>query len=538
MKPLTSIILTICTVVGCFSNLSAADNFRAILFYKMNLLESAEEMFQSNRNNEANSAETDYFLGCIALKKGQQDSATAYFAEGLKSNSDFIYNKIGEAHIQLLKDPQRGKAMLDQLLSGRNKREIGLNLAVATILLEQNHPGYSVLIEELLRENEKNPSIYILRGDALLKRELYGEACTQYEHAIYYDATAEEAYLKYAEVYRVTNPTLALETLAKLLTINPNSELAYREMAEVNFSSGNFKEAALHYDKYLSFTSIPSRQDLVHYATVLFYNKEYTKALQHVDNLLAKDPKDQVTNRLKMYINVEMALSPEIVTQAESYMRSFESKEYIALDYIYYGRLLIKAKRMGDATYQFAKAIQADETKVEAYRELADLYETMDNHEQAITTYQAFKQRHPTELKATDYLAFGKNYYFAGSSLPAADSLKRPSYFQQADLQFIEVTERSPENPLGYIWRARALASLDPETTKALAKPYYEKVIALLEIEGKDKKKLTEAYNYLGFYYYVINDYPMSKTFWNKTLGVDPTNETAQKAVEAINAQK
>mgnify|MGYP000802141154 CR=1 FL=1 len=68
------------------------------------------------------------------------------------------------------------------------------------------------------------------------------------------------------------------------------------------------------------------------------------------------------------------------------------------------------------------------------------------------------------------------------------------------------------------------------------AKPYYEKVAEMLlaKNEPRYNSALIECYSYLGYYYLLKSDYPVSKEYWNKILAIDPTNATAKKALDGI----
>ena len=48
------------------------------------------------------------------------------------------------------------------------------------------------------------------------------------------------------------------------------------------------------------------------------------------------------------------------------------------------------------------------------------------------------------------------------------------------------------------------------------------------------KSVLVECNSYLGYYYFVKEDYNQSKQYWNKILEIDPENETATKALGGI----
>ncbi|EJW0685513.1 hypothetical protein N8K20_005103, partial [Escherichia coli] len=98
------------------------------------------------------------------------------------------------------------------------------------------------------------------------------------------------------------------------------------------------------------------------------------------------------------------------------------------------------------------------------------------------------------------------------------------------------VAEQAPDSYLGDMWRARTHSAMDPETTEGLAKPYYEKVVDVLlaKNEPRYNSALIECYSYLGYYYLLKSDYATSKEYWNKILAIDPTNATANKALDGI----
>jgi hypothetical protein len=109
----------------------------------------------------------------------------------------------------------------------------------------------------------------------------------------------------------------------------------------------------------------------------------------------------------------------------------------------------------------------------------------------------------------------------------------------------------SPSSYLGYQWRARALAALDPESTQGSAKPDYEKALEMLELKNDPKKyssDLIEAYRYLGYFHYLQYDAIKknedaearekakneSLAYWQKVLLLDPNNDVAKQAIAAL----
>ena len=127
----------------------------------------------------------------------------------------------------------------------------------------------------------------------------------------------------------------------------------------------------------------------------------------------------------------------------------------------------------------------------------------------------------------------------------------RPVYLKRADTAFRKVIELSPGSHLGYLWHARVMAALDPETTLGLARADYEQALALLEPKAdkvKYKNDLVEGYRYMGYYTYLQfetakaahdeSSKERAKTnslnFWQKVLELDPENDKAKQAINAL----
>ena len=77
----------------------------------------------------------------------------------------------------------------------------------------------------------------------------------------------------------------------------------------------------------------------------------------------------------------------------------------------------------------------------------------------------------------------------------------------------------------------------DSDLSQGLALPYYGKVIELLEADNKSPKRLIDAYNYYGSYYYLRRDLPTSKQYWEKILKVDPNHANAKRFIEGIDKE-
>ena len=80
----------------------------------------------------------------------------------------------------------------------------------------------------------------------------------------------------------------------------------------------------------------------------------------------------------------------------------------------------------------------------------------------------------------------------------------------------------------------RTSNKLDPDGKLGLAKPYYEKYVEYTTDAKKFMKELTEAYEYLGYYFMLQKDNAKAKELWLKLKEIDPSNTKAQKALDSL----
>jgi tetratricopeptide (TPR) repeat protein len=85
---------------------------------------------------------------------------------------------------------------------------------------------------------------------------------------------------------------------------------------------------------------------------------------------------------------------------------------------------------------------------------------------------------------------------------------------------------------------AKARAQYDSTGEKGIAIPMYESFVDLaLENPEKNKKELIAAYDYLGQYALHRKDnVNEAKTYFQKILKLDPTNERAREFMDVVNS--
>lgn len=532
------LILTLLFTLNLFADYSfvSAKDSNGITYYKAGFPGAAKSLLMQELASSSD-AEVCYYLGNIYFDENKPDSAAWYYNKGLSQDAENAYCRIGLAQLQMKSDMKAAAELIDAALKGKNKKNADILIAAGRAFLANNKMTEATsYLEQAKKVNSKYAPALVFGGDIAYAEKKIGEACSQYEQAIYFDPACTEAYIKYARAYAGVSPQLSVEMLHKLKEQQPEFTPVEKELASIHYSAGEYRKAIGAYEKFVN-SSYASADDLTRYGMVLFLAKDYQKSLDVVTKGLNKDPENVVLKRLAMYDNFELKNYEQGALAAEKFFGQTETPDAVYLDYLYYGRLLNALRKSDQAIAHYEKALKMEAGKPEIWKELSETYEKLNNYDEAINSFNKYIKATGKEADTSDLFLLGRLYYFAGNALEAIpENLeKKNSVLMTADSIFAVVAQKVPDNYLGNFWRARVNSVLDPETTEGLAKPYYEAALAILETKpDANKSILVECNSYLGYYYFVKNDFTQSKVYWNKILELDPTNETAQKALEGI----
>lgn len=451
-----------------------------------------------------------------------------------------------KAGVEKVKDliktnPEMAEEQADDLLKGKNKKNVDLVLAIGRAYMEAGQLEQAEDYVKIAKKaDSKSAAVSIFEGDIAVARKDPGTASQRYEEAIYFDPNCKEAYLKYADIYKAANPGLATSKLEELRAIDPQAVEVDRKLAEIYYSANEFDKAAEAYSRFAEGDKA-TEKDLVNYSFALFLNHDFEKSLAVANLGLQKNPQHAVFNRLRMYNFIDLKRYDEAKQAADSFFAACKTEDLTYLDYLYHGTLLDALKDYNNAVISLEKAYEMNKDRTEVLRQISSSYEGAEKYEEAIDAFNKYVATLPEEQKTPDLtFELGRLYYAEGTTADSVNytpEMKKEALLQ-ADSAFAKLAELVPDNYLGNFWRARTNSALDPETTEGLAKSYYEQVAAMLEEKAKTEPRynrtIIECYRYLGYYYLVTEDYEKSKEYWNKILTIDPEDAIATKALEGI----
>ena len=389
----------------------------------------------------------------------------------------------------------------------------------------------------LQASKNKCAAAFILLGDIEAISDNGGGAAAQYEQAIYVDPKNPDAYYKYANVYRKISPSGAVAKLNDLRQQRP--DIAVDALAgRIYYMSNEFDKALAAYDK--ADKNKMEERDLSDYAMSAFFKQKYDKALEVAKFGLSKNPRHAAFNRLAFFNSTELKKYDDALMYADALFNKSDSAKFSYYDYTYYGNALIGAKQPQKAIEMYEKALKQEDMDNKAKRagvvkQLSDAYRDMEDFPNAIKHYKDYlaSMDKPT---ANDIAALASLHMQHGATLKDNEQAEA---FKMADETYADLAQKY-ENAIEYatFMRARVNGQMDPDQSKGLAKPYYEKLVELIgpktELDATEKARLKESYHYLISYYFIQkDDKATAKDYAAKMLVIDPENQIAKQVMDA-----
>jgi len=386
---------------------------------------------------------------------------------------------------------------------------------------------------------------YVLLGDIAAMGDDGGAAAAMYEQAIYYDKTNPDPYRKYALVYRKIDPDGAAAKLDQLQAERPDYPVDALK-AHIYYLSLQYGKAIETYAKVP--TSKMTRSDFIEYANASFVAQQYQQGYDAAVAGLAKEPNNGTLTRLAMFCCNKLKKYDEAVKYGENLFTKVpkDSINYSHLDYLNYGNALEGTEQIDKAIEQYKKglALEVEEQDLaELHKSLSDAHKQKKNFPDAIASYKKYLDT----AKDPDAIAFAGlgllNQQHARSlKVEGQETLSEAEIaaYKEADKVWSDLAEKYPDAAeYALFQRANVNMSLDPKQEQGLAKPYFEKLVELInahtERDATDETRLVASYgNLMQYYYNVEKNKEKALEYAKKLVEIKPDNEQFQKMVESL----
>lgn len=492
-----------------------------------------------------NNAEAWYYLGETYFGKGNLDSAKIAYQNSIQSKSDFGLNYAGLAKVFYVKNNTlEGDKNIAEAIKIADEKNVKVLQAAADAYINGGK-DLSIKAKDILdqamavtKKNKKKDKMnYILLGDMYNVENNGSAAVENYKKAIDIDSSAE-AFVRIGKIFEIIrNYSEAELSYQQAMKVEPDYSVAYKGMAELMYTLAQmaqrdknqdpklkYDQAIANWKKYIELSeNTPENQKrLINY---VYKSKDYKTATDLINTSLREDPNNLYMLHMLAYSYSELNDDKNGIPAFSKYFSVAKDSDILISDYEYNVKLLTKAGQDSLAIILLQKAVNMDTSKTELHGNIAALYFKTKNWTKVIEEYNIKLQKTGT-LTPREYFDLGRAYYFN----------KR---FVEADTSFAMLVKAEPDLATGYLFRARTNASLDSTSEKGLAKPFYEKLLTLIESDtAKYRREIVESYSYLGFYSYLQKDIPLAKSYYQKVLVLDPENPQAKEAVKKLGHEK
>ncbi len=493
---------------------------------------------------DATKGDNYFYYGESFFNNGKPDSALIIYKKGADAQPTNALNFVGIGKVLLLqgKDAEANTNLFKaKTLAGKNANAlIELADAYVTAPATSRNPTQALtILDEALKYDSKNAEAHIIKGDAqdALHPTEGAAAIKEYEEAQKLNPKSPKAVLRQGKLWnRARNYQLALDKYKEAIKIDPTFAPAYIELAELYHKANQDNNALDAIKKYLELNTNNSYAR-TRYASFLFESKQYQDATKEIENIQLKDNNNVYLYRLAGYSYDEMGNKTDTAAYSKGLnnMNIFFQKtdgtnfNYIAEDYKHKGSLLSKTGKDSLGVVELQKAIDLDPVKnCELYGEIGKIWMKSKKYDKAISSYEKLTTC-GKGLNGQNYYDLGRAYYYG------------PKDFVKADTAFSKLIQASPPTyPIGYFWRAKTNAQLDPKNEKWLAKPFYEKALEIVKPEERvaNKANVIDACSYLGYYYFKNKDNEKAKYYWGIVKELDPNNEKANAFFKSLNGGK
>ncbi len=367
---------------------------------------------------------------------------------------------------------------------------------------------------------------YLLQGDIEAVKDDGGAAAVWYQQATQIDPQEPMGYIKYARVYRKISPTESAEMLERLRAARPDYP--------VDAVAAHFFYQAENYDQAVEYFAKANRgslneDQLKEYSLAAYYTGQHDKSLEVAKYGLDKFPRSAVLNRMAFYNSLVAEDYDGAVAYADKLMNQSDSAEVSPRDYLNLGYSHLGGKSYDAAIEAFQQSLQMREN-AEVFKALAQAYSGKGSHLQAVEHYNRYLST-LSSPKAEDYTGLADIYQSIAADENTGEAETKEA-LRKADEAYAKVCEMNPTAKFYVYKRAQINAQLDPENKEGLAKPYYERLITMVQdgTQGEnDTVYLKRAYRYMAIYYYTKEDIASAKSWAQKLIEIEPDNDVAKQ---------
>ena len=442
------------------------------------------------------------------------------------------------AAINAIKTNAADKGDLAKTAYKKNKKDAEALMKVARAYFEQKDTAGAIQFANYANEAGKPKyqyaPAYLLLGDIEASYGSDGgKAAGFYNQAINFDPKNPEGYKKWAMVYRKISPSQAAKKLQEMKAMCPNEDVD-AITAHIYMLAGDEKQAYENYKK--ADINKLDKAGLNEFVRCSYFTGKFEDALRAAEAGIKLEPRNPTFNRLAMFSNYELKKYDDAKAYIHKYFNETDSAKFSEYDHFYTALIYQALEDKANMYEPYDKALELvnDSSMIKRHailKSVSDSYLKDLEFEKALKYYNDYMACKP-ELNSDDYEGLAKIY---SKNADAVADAQKPALISKAVDAYRAMGEKFPVQAIYAAYQCASMNNkLDPNMTKSLAKPDYQKVVSLLESKAdRDKSEntiLKYSLHYLMSNAFLIDkNKSLAKNYAEKILAIDPEYGPAQQ---------
>lgn len=457
-----------------------------------------------------------------ALRKGM---------EGANGSNPLLLVAMGQTELAE-KKVNDARQRFETAISLTKAKDIAVLVAIGKANLEDGgDPAYGIekIKTATLIKNFKDAMAHVYMGDLYRKMMDGGGAVSSYENALMVDPKLAIAKYKIGKVYLTQGNEQRDIFLAKFndaITDDPTFSPALYDLYAYYFMR-DVNKASQYFNQYKANADAGPALDYEE-ASLQFAAGDFNNAIKKADALLQAQGSnaDARLYRLKGYSFDKLGDSLNAFSFLETFFQNAKPEQINPDNYIV--AALNAAKLKSDPAkidYYFGMSIDSDTllaNKLDYAKKASDFYKRAGNTAKSAQWLTKILSINPKLSKVDLYNAGFENF--------------KATQYQLADSIFSVYKTQFPNEVYGHYWSFRSRSVIDSTMELGLAVPDCEKFISIAEADkAKNKSTLITAFGYMaGYNANIKKDLALAKSFLEKIIEIDPTNQDAIKNRDII----
>ncbi|HRE41019.1 MAG TPA: tetratricopeptide repeat protein [Ignavibacteria bacterium] len=269
--------------------------------------------------------EANYYYAKALMETGSLKEAEEYFNIALKDESDGVGAMIGLGEIAARKKDYAKAYSFFRRGAKEEPENIPVLLAWGRTYSKAGNIDSAIFILTRAKSiNSKNADVYVALGDAYYYRRAYTASLDNYKEALKINSRSAAAEYGIGNVYYrqmlVENDktgkisgqlfSQAAAQFDKAIQLDRNFSPAYFELGRLYYFNGDYDKAIENFKMYSTLTPGTSEGN-GYYAKTLYSQKKYAEAMALVNDMLSKNPNDEIANKYKSFILIDEEVNKE-----------------------------------------------------------------------------------------------------------------------------------------------------------------------------------------------------------------------------------